>query len=58
MRQTLWVEQMIKNKNKETLKADNFIHLHVIPKKNTTLLNKIYKCSGLDIGKDMEKSTH
>ncbi len=51
MRQTLWVEQMIKNKNKETLKADNFIHLHVIPKKNTTLLNKIYKCSGLDMEK-------
>jgi hypothetical protein len=51
MRQTLWVEQMIKNKNQETLKADNFIHLHVIPKNNGDLLNKVYKCSGLDMEK-------
>jgi hypothetical protein len=51
MRQTLWVEQMIKNKNQETLTADNFIHLHVIPKNNGDLLKKVYKCSGLDMEK-------
>ncbi|MBM3163522.1 MAG: hypothetical protein FJZ79_09490 [Chlorobi bacterium] len=49
MRQTLWVEQMIKNMNQETLKADNFIHVHVIPAENKDLLNKKYKCSGLDM---------
>lgn len=49
MRQTLWVEQMIKNLNQETLKADNFIHVHVIPAENKDLLNKKYKCSGLDM---------
>lgn len=51
MRQTLWVEQMIKNKNQETLKADNFIHLHIIPKNNDDLLNKVYKSSRLDMEK-------
>lgn len=49
MRQMLWVEQMLKNKNKETVKADNFIHLHIIPEKNIDLLKKVYKCSGLDM---------
>jgi hypothetical protein len=49
MRQTLWAEQMIKNKEKETLKADNFIHLHIIPENNDDLLKKAYKCSGLDM---------
>ncbi|MBP7887212.1 MAG: hypothetical protein KA076_08680 [Candidatus Marinimicrobia bacterium] len=51
MRQTLWAEQMIKNKNRETLKADNFINLHVIPENNEDLLKKVYKCSGLDMEK-------
>lgn len=45
MRQTLWSEQMIKNKNNETLKADNFLHVHVIPADNSALLFKTYKCS-------------
>lgn len=49
MRQTLWVEQMIKNKNRETLKADDYIHIHVIPNENKDLLDKKYKCSGSDI---------
>ena len=46
MRQTLWVEQMIKNKYQETLEASNYLHIHVIPSENKTLLEKIYKCSG------------
>ena len=52
MRQTLWAEQMIKNSNRETIKADNYLHVHVIPPENKELLNKDYKCSG----KDMEKT--
>jgi hypothetical protein len=49
MRQTLWAEQMIKNKDNETIKADNYLHVHVIPTENKDLLNKVYKCSGLDM---------
>jgi hypothetical protein len=49
MRQTLWAEQMIKNKSTETLKADNYLHIHVIPSENEDLLNKNYKCSGLNM---------
>jgi hypothetical protein len=47
MRQTLWAEQMLKNKNAETLKADNYFHLHIISEQNEDLLQKKYKCSGL-----------
>jgi len=44
MRQTLWAEQVI---NKvDTLKSDDFIHVHVIPSENHELLNKRYICSG------------
>ena len=46
MRQTLWTEQIIKHKEEETLKADNYLHVHVIPAENNTLLDKVYKCSG------------
>jgi len=46
MRQTLWAEQMIVNKENETIKADNFLHIHVIPSENSDLLEKKYKCSG------------
>lgn len=46
MRQTLWAEQMIVNKEKETIKADHFLHIHVIPSDNADLLEKKYKCSG------------
>jgi hypothetical protein len=46
MRQTLWAEQMIANNNIETIKADDFIHIHVIPGENSELLNKTYPCSG------------
>jgi len=46
MRQTLWAEQMIEKKNAETIKADDYIHIHVIPTENNELLNKTYPCSG------------
>ncbi|MFZ4412592.1 MAG: PGN_0703 family putative restriction endonuclease [Bacteroidales bacterium] len=46
MRQTLWTEQLIKNKDRETLKAENYLHVHVIPSENINLLDKIYKYSG------------
>lgn len=49
MRQTLWAEQIIANKEKETIKADNYMHIHVIPSENKDLLGKKYKCSGLDM---------
>lgn len=49
MRQTLWAEQMIANNSRETIKADNYLHVHVIPKENTDLLEKKYRCSGLDM---------
>lgn len=52
MRQTLWAEQMIEFKNDETIKADNFIHIHVVPSENKQLLDKTYKVSG----KNMEES--
>jgi hypothetical protein len=45
MRQTLWAEQMINHKDTETIKADNYIHVHVIPKENKELLDKKYKVS-------------
>jgi hypothetical protein len=45
MRQTLWAEQMIEHKNEERIKADDYIHIHIIPKENVELLNKKYKCS-------------
>jgi len=52
MRQTLWVEQMIKHNHNERLKATNFLHVHVIPSENHDLLEKKYKCSG----KSMEET--
>ena len=42
MRQTLWMEQMLKHKDTEQIKADDYLHLHVIPAENTNLLNKTY----------------
>jgi hypothetical protein len=49
MRQTLWAEQMVKHKEEETIKADNYLHLHIIPSENKELLTKTYQCSGLDM---------
>ena len=48
MRQTLWAEQLIKFKESETIKADDFIHVHVIPNQNAELKGT-YKCSGRDL---------
>lgn len=52
MRQTLWAEQMIAHKDVERIKADNYLHIHVIPSENDELLHKHYKASG----KGMEES--
>ena len=49
MRQTLWAEQMIVNRDRETIKADSFLHVHVIPSQNADLLKKQYKCSGKEM---------
>jgi len=45
MRQTLWAEQMVLNKDIETIKANDYIHLHIIPKNNKDILNKEYVTS-------------
>lgn len=52
MRQTLWAEQMIAHKDVERIKADNYLHIHVIPSENDELLHKRYKVSR----KEMEES--
>ena len=46
MRQTLWAEQMLANKDSESIKADHYLHIHVIPKADTDLLDKTYRVSG------------
>lgn len=46
MRQTLWAEQIIAHKSVEPIKADDFVHVHVIPKENETLLHRRYRYSG------------
>jgi len=38
MRQTLWAEQMLVHKDSETIKADDYIHVHIIPSENGTFL--------------------
>ena len=38
MRQTLWAEQMIKNRSAENIKATEFMHIHVVPPANKELL--------------------
>jgi hypothetical protein len=62
MRQTLWAEQMIKHHCTETIKAEDYIHVHIIPDENDELLYKNYKTtkktlreSWLDNLKDREK---
>ena len=49
MRQTLWMEQIIKNMDTETIKADDYIHIHVIPPENHDLLDKTYTRSKMDM---------
>lgn len=46
MRQTLWAEQMLANKDTESVKADHYLHIHVIPKAAIDLLDKKYRVSG------------
>ncbi len=60
MRQTLWAEQIIKHrpsnpraKKKEPIEAEDYLHIHVIPKGNTVLLNKGFKEKGDNL---MEKT--
>lgn len=45
MRQTLWAEQMIEHKETEDIKADHYMHLHIIPKLDSDLLDKKYRTS-------------
>ena len=58
MRQTLWAEQMVLHTTKETLQADSFLHVHVIPEENTDLLNKTYPCSGHDMESTWRNHLH
>ena len=43
MRQTLWAEQVVKHKESERIKADDFWHLHIVPPANDSLLACNYK---------------
>ena len=47
MRQTLWAEQVVKHRfsDSQKLKADNYLHIHVIPARNRDLLDKCYRVS-------------
>lgn len=45
MRQTLWSEQMILNKTTEAIKAENYIHAHIVPNGNKELLQYQYPSS-------------
>ena len=48
-RQTLWAEQMIENKDDESIKADDFLHLAVISNKNKSMLSSVYKISNMNL---------
>jgi hypothetical protein len=47
MRQTLLVENMVKESEGERLQAEDYLHIHVIPKTNSELLNRPFKVSGM-----------
>ncbi|MDX6769904.1 MAG: hypothetical protein SF051_10250 [Elusimicrobiota bacterium] len=49
MRQTLWAEQVIAHSARERLKADHFLHVHVVPSANADLLAKAYPHGGRDM---------
>jgi hypothetical protein len=51
MRQTLWVEQIINHNETELVKADEYVHIHIIPKDNKSLLEKKYKIYDLNMEK-------
>ena len=47
MRQTLWAENVVRHRVNETLQAEDYLHIHVIPAENKDLLDKKYKVSGM-----------
>lgn len=47
MRQTLWAENVVRHSVNETLQAEDYLHIHVIPAENKALLDKKYKVSGM-----------
>ena len=53
MRQTLWAEQVIKEKDAFFHGASDYIHVHVVPDANTTLRDKTYRKVDWDNGKGM-----
>jgi hypothetical protein len=57
MRQTLWAEEMIRNKGTEWVSADDYYHIHVVPKQNWELLFKKYsECKSDTESKDSSES--
>ena len=46
MRQTLLAENIVKNSSIERLKAEDYLHIHVIPQGNAELLNRPFAVSG------------
>lgn len=46
MRQTLWAENMVKYRGDERLKAEDYLHIHVVPSDNKALLERCYRVSG------------
>jgi len=42
MRQTLWSEQVIKYESDQWADASRFLHLHIVPKGNHSLLDQVY----------------
>lgn len=53
MRQTLWAEQMLENSAVEDIKAEHYLHVHIVPTANTDLLYKKYHPAK---GKNMEET--
>lgn len=43
MRQTLWAEQVLEHDDTVVKGAEDYIHVHVVPKENINLLNRKYK---------------
>lgn len=43
MRQTLWAEQVLEHDDTVVKGAEDYIHVHVVPKENINLLNRRYK---------------
>lgn len=58
MRQTLWAENIIKHQNTETLKADDYMHIHVIPSANKDLLEKKYSVSSMSMEETWRSMLH